>query len=175
MNELRAKVRKPAALHAAGFGRLTLAWVFTNLADIALYLMVAVWVKDLSGSDVAAGLVFAALGLPAVLSPVLGQIADRVSRRKLVVAANLGVSFPVAALFFVTSSAQLWLIYTVVFLYGTMSFPDRLGSVGVDPRSAAGRAPGLGQRDVVDHRPSDAFALSPFLGRPCMCWLVPMP
>src|SRR5690606_32778623 len=65
--------RRPAAWVHPGFRRLALAWVFTNLADSALYLMVAVWVKELTGSDSAAAVVFVMLGVPAVAAPFLGQ------------------------------------------------------------------------------------------------------
>ena len=69
--------RGPAALRHRGFRQLTGAWVFTNIADSALFLMLAAWVKDLTGSDSAAAFVFAALGLPAFIAPFLGQLADR--------------------------------------------------------------------------------------------------
>src|SRR5690606_5658029 len=68
---------------APGFRRLAGAWVFTNLADSALFLMAAVWVKELTGSDVAGAFVFVALGLPAVLAPFLGMLADRLPRKHL--------------------------------------------------------------------------------------------
>lgn len=110
------------AWQSTAFRRLAVAWVFTNLADSALYLMVAVWVKELTGSDVAAGLVFATLGLPSALSPFLGQLADRVSRRRLLMGANLGVAGAVSILFLVDSTWWLWLIYLVVFVYGVVGY-----------------------------------------------------
>jgi MFS family permease len=101
---------------------LALAWFFTNVADSALFLMVAVWVKELTGSNGAAALVFAMLGLPAVLAPVMGQVADRVSRRRLLVSANLGVTGVVATLFVVDSASWLWLLYTVIVIYGAVGY-----------------------------------------------------
>ncbi len=114
--------RRPVAWQSRGFRRLTVAWLFTNVADSALYLMVAVWVKELTGSDVAAGLVFAALGVPAMLSPFLGQLADRMSRRRLLLVAYVGVAGAVATLALVNSPRWLWLIYLVVFIYGTVGY-----------------------------------------------------
>lgn len=61
-------------LRIPAFRRLGLAWVFSNFGDSALYLTAAIWVKQLTGSDAAAGLVFAALGLPALLAPLTGQL-----------------------------------------------------------------------------------------------------
>ncbi len=45
--------RRATAWSAPGFRRLATAWVFTNLGDSACSSMAAVWVKDLTGSDVA--------------------------------------------------------------------------------------------------------------------------
>lgn len=114
--------RRPEAWRHAGFRRLTLAWVFSNVADSALYLMVAVWVKELTGSDGAAALVFVMLGVPGILAPVMGQVADRVSRRGLLVAANLAVAAVVTSLLLVDSPAWLWLLYATTFAYGAMGY-----------------------------------------------------
>ncbi|WP_324653384.1 MFS transporter [Georgenia sp. H159] len=112
--------RGPAALRTRGFRQLAGAWVFTNIADSALYLMVAVWVKELTGSNGAAAFVFAALGLPTLLAPFIGQLADRVSRARLLAVGN-GVMVPVvASLALVGDARDIWLIYVVTFVYGAM-------------------------------------------------------
>lgn len=123
--------RRPAAWHRPGFRRLTLAWGFTNLADSALYLMVAVWVKELTGSDSAAATVFVMLGLPALAAPFLGQLADRVSRRRLVVAANLLVALAVGSLLLVDSPRWLWLLYAVMVLYSTVGYLTSAAQAGL--------------------------------------------
>lgn len=110
------------ALASPGFRTLTGAWVFTNLADSALYLMAAVWVKDLTGSDSLAGLVFAAIGLPAIFAPFLGHLADRVSRKKLLILANAGIAVLLLALLLVREPGQAWMIHLAVFFYGTVGF-----------------------------------------------------
>ena len=114
--------RMPAAWQHRGFRQLSSVWIFTNLADSALFLMVAVWVKELTGSDSAAALVFAMLGIPSLLAPVLGQIVDRTSRKKLLVGAYIGVAGVVSLLFLVSSPAWLWLVYVVAFGYATVSY-----------------------------------------------------
>lgn len=123
--------RRPAAWVHPGFRRLALAWVFTNLADSALYLMVAVWVKELTGSDSAAAVVFVMLGVPAVAAPFLGQVADRVSRRRLLVVANVLVATVVATLFLVRSADLLWLMYAVVLAYGAMGYLSAAAQSGL--------------------------------------------
>ncbi len=114
--------RRWPALASPGFRTLTGAWVFTNLADSALFLMAAVWVKELTGSDSAAGLVFAAIGLPALFAPLLGHLADRVSRKKLLILANAGIAVLLLALLFVREPEQAWLIHVAVFFYGAVGF-----------------------------------------------------
>ncbi|MDQ3383870.1 MAG: MFS transporter, partial [Actinomycetota bacterium] len=113
---------RPPAWEHPGFRRLTSAWVFTNIADSALYLMVAVWVKELTGSDGAAALVFVMLGLPALAAPFLGQVADRLSRRRLLVVANACTAVVVTSLFLVDSAAWLWLVYAVILVYGAVGY-----------------------------------------------------
>ncbi len=118
----RQRRRGPAALDRRGFRQLTVAWVFTNAADSALWLMLAIWVKDLTGSDGAAASVFVALGLPTLLAPFIGQLADRMSRRTLLAAGN-GLMVPaVLALTLVRDAGDVWLVYVVTFVYGTMGY-----------------------------------------------------
>ena len=112
----------PRAWQHTGFRMLTGAWVFTNLADSALFLMAAVWVKELTGSDSAAALVFATLGLPSLAAPFLGQLVDRVSRRRLMATANLAIAVLVCLLLLVDSAERVWLVYAVVLAYATVGY-----------------------------------------------------
>jgi len=86
--------------------------------DTALFLAVAVWVKILTGSDGAAGLIFFILGVPALLAPLSGLLVDRVRRRPLLMVANTATGAMVLLLLLVHGRGDLWLIYLVVFLYG---------------------------------------------------------
>lgn len=106
----------------ATFRRLVAGWSFSNFGDSVLYLTLAIWAKDLTGSDAAAGLVFLFLGLPVFLAPFAGQVADRYSRRRLVVLSNLGAGVVVLSLWFVGGPDQLWLIYLVTFVYGLLNY-----------------------------------------------------
>ncbi|NLE97495.1 MAG: MFS transporter, partial [Propionibacterium sp.] len=123
--------RRPAAWQYPAFRRLTLAWIPANLADSALYLMAAVWVKELTGSDGAAALVFVMLGLPALAAPFMGQIADRMSRRRLLVIAHVGITAVVASLFLVQSPSMVWLIYAVIVAYGAMGYLNASAQAGL--------------------------------------------
>lgn len=114
--------RRPLAWRRRGFRQLTRAWLLTNVADSALYLSLAVWVKELTGSDAAAALVFAALGVPALAAPFLGHLADRVSRRLLLSVANAAVATMVLGLLVVSSSAQVWVVYAVTLAYASVGY-----------------------------------------------------
>jgi farnesol dehydrogenase len=60
----------------------------------ALWLALGIWVKSLTGSTAAAGMViFAILAPPVLLAPVAGMLVDRVRRRPLLVIVNPGRGF----------------------------------------------------------------------------------
>ncbi|MEU5770795.1 MFS transporter [Streptomyces asoensis] len=84
----------------------------------ALWLASGVWVKDLTGSDGLAALSVLALWLPTLLGPPLGALADRGRRKPLLVALNLGPAALLPALLAVGSPGRLWLLWTVLLLYG---------------------------------------------------------
>ncbi|MCC9174955.1 MFS transporter [Arthrobacter sp. zg-Y179] len=110
------------ALRVPGFRRLAFAWVFSNFGDSVLFLTAAIWVKQLTGSDAAAGLVFAALGLPALLAPFTGRLADRYRRRPLLIFNNLGAGVVILALLAVRGVDTVWLVYAVIFVYAISSY-----------------------------------------------------
>lgn len=151
------------ALAVPAFRRLSAAWVFSNFADSALYLTAAVWMKHLTGSDAAAGLVFACLGLPALLAPVTGWLADHFPRRGLLVAANAGSAAVVLPLLLISDATLAWLIYPVMFLYGTGSYLTSAAQSGLlkdvlEPRLLA---PGNGLLTSIDQ---GLRIVSPLLG-----------
>jgi MFS family permease len=92
--------------------------VFSLLGDSALWLAMGVWVKSLTGSNGAAGLVFFFFTAPTLLSPVAGLLVDRVRKRRLLIAANLFAAGSVLLLLLVHDAGQVWLIYLVMALYG---------------------------------------------------------
>src|SRR6266545_2533469 len=86
--------------------------------DTALWLAAGIWVKTLTGSNTAAGLVFFAISLPQMLAPLAGLLVDRVRRRPLLIATNLATGAVVLALLAVHDRDQVWLIYLVMVVYG---------------------------------------------------------
>lgn len=120
--QLRTGPFRTGPLSLPPFRRLTGAWVSMNLADSALFLMLAVWVKDLTGNDAAAGSVFIFLGLPALVAPLAGRLADAMSRRTLLITGNGTVALVVLLLLFVRGPEDLWLIYAITLIYGTAQY-----------------------------------------------------
>lgn len=108
-----------------------LGWSFSNFGDSVLYLTLAIWTKDLTGSDAAAGLVFLFLGLPVFLAPFAGQIADRYSRRGIIIVTNLVAGLLVLSLWFITGPGQMWLIYSVTFIYGLLTYTTSAAGSGL--------------------------------------------
>ncbi|WP_329408611.1 MFS transporter [Streptomyces sp. NBC_00704] len=92
--------------------------VVSGFGTSALWLASGVWVKDLTGSDGLAALCVLALWAPTLLAPLLGSLADRHRRRPLLVAFNLGPAALLLTVLAVDSPARLWLLFTVLFLYG---------------------------------------------------------
>lgn len=113
------------------FRRLVVGWSFSNFGDSVLFLTLAIWAKDLTGSDASAGLVFLFLGLPVFLAPFAGQIVDRHSRRRVIIVTNLGAALLVLSLWFVDGPGQMWLIYLVTFLYGLLTYTTAAAGSGL--------------------------------------------
>ncbi|MGC5077460.1 MFS transporter [Agrococcus sp. DT81.2] len=115
-------IKPPSPMRRPAYRRLMVGWVATNLGDSALYLVLAIWVKELTGSDAAGALVFLFIGLPALLAPFAGQLADRVHRRPLLIGTNLSTAAVVLTLLLVQGPAQVWLIYAATFGYGLAAY-----------------------------------------------------
>jgi MFS family permease len=98
--------------------------------DWAMWIVLAVWMKTLTGSSARAGLVFLVLGLGNFAGPLGGLLADRVRRRPLMIATDCALGGSVLVLLLVHDRGDAWLIYLVAFLYGVA------GSVFYPARSA---------------------------------------
>jgi MFS family permease len=90
--------------------------------DRAMFLALGVWVKTLTGSNAAAGLVFFAYALPGLVSPVFGLVVDRVRKRPMMIVLDLAGAVVLLSLVFVHGRGQVWLIYTVTLLYGAVGY-----------------------------------------------------
>jgi MFS family permease len=101
------------------FRLLLVGQTLTMFGDIALFIVLAVWVKQLTGSNGEAGAVFLALSLPSLASPLGGMIVDRLPRRIVMIVNDVATGVMVLLLLLVRTREDVWLIFLVAFLYGT--------------------------------------------------------
>jgi MFS family permease len=95
--------------------------IVSIFGDTALFLSAAVWVRELTGSDGAAASTFLFLTAPALASPFVGVLVDRVRRRPLLIVVNAVTGAAVLLLLLVHDSGYAWLVYAVMTLYGAAS------------------------------------------------------
>jgi hypothetical protein len=86
--------------------------------DMAMLLVLAMWAKDLTGSNGIAGSVFAALVVPSLLAPLAGVVIDRFRRRTVMIVTDVATAAVVLLLLLVDGREDLWLLYLVAFCYG---------------------------------------------------------
>lgn len=96
--------------------------------DWAMILVLAIWMKALTGSSALAGLTFFTFAAGSLLAPLGGLLADRVRRRPLMILSDCVLGAIVLVLLFVHDRGDAWLIYFVALAYGalgTVFFPAR--------------------------------------------------
>jgi MFS family permease len=78
-------------------------WSIYSFGDSAMFLVLGIWAGEgTDGSNSVDGLVFFAIALPSLLSPLSGLIVDRVRRRPLLIVVNCLLGAAVLLLLFVT-------------------------------------------------------------------------
>jgi MFS family permease len=92
--------------------------VVSTLGDSALWLAMAIWLKELTGSSSRAGLVVFCYAIGSLASPVGGVIADRFRRRPLLIWSNLCGAVVVLGILVVHDRSEVWIVYLVIFCYG---------------------------------------------------------
>jgi MFS family permease len=92
--------------------------VATMVGESALLLVLAIWVKTLTGSSSLAGLTLFAVTAPALIAPVLGWVVDRFRRRPFLATTLAVTAAAEIPLLFVHGRGQVGLIYAVTLAYG---------------------------------------------------------
>jgi MFS transporter len=99
--------------------RILLAGQATNMfGDSAMIIVLGIWVKDLTGSSGAAGVVFLLLAVVGLLAPVTGLVVDRFPRRRVLLLNDLASAALVSSLLWVRDPGDVWVIYLVALGYG---------------------------------------------------------
>lgn len=92
------------------------------LGDTLLILTLVVWAKELTGSNASAGLVYALLSVPALLSLVGGGLIDRIAPRWAVLLVSAFSILAIGPLYLVRTSGAMWLFYTCTVAYGLSTY-----------------------------------------------------
>ncbi len=106
------------AFSQQGFPRLFTAVSTSMFGDSLMLIVLAMWVKSLTGSNAAAGMTFFWLAIPSLMAPLAGLYVDRVRRKPLLVWSNVASGLLVLPLILVRDASQVWVIYVVAFFYG---------------------------------------------------------
>lgn len=107
-----------AAFRQPGFARLFAGLSTSMLGDSIMLLVLAIWVKSLTGSSAMAGFTFFFMCLPAIFAPLAGVWLDRVRRKPLLVWGNLASAVAVLPLLLVRDAGDVWIIWMVAVFYG---------------------------------------------------------
>lgn len=107
-----------AAFKQPGFALLFGGVLAGMVGDSLMLIVLAIWVKELTGSNSAAGLTFFCLVAPSLIAPVFGILVDRLKRRTLLIWGNLVSAVAVLPLVLVHDKEDVWIIYLVAVLYG---------------------------------------------------------
>ncbi|HCT80249.1 MAG TPA: MFS transporter, partial [Micromonosporaceae bacterium] len=100
------------------FRRLFAGLFFSMTAESVLLLALAIWVKDLTGSNGMAGAAILAVVAPMVFAPAIGFVVDRFRRKPFLVVALLISALGLSPLLLVNGREHLWIIYAVAVGYG---------------------------------------------------------
>lgn len=110
--------------------------VVSSLGDYSLWLAMAIWVKEMTGSSAWAGVVMFCFALGNLFSPLGGIVADKFRRRPLLIALNLAAAALVLLLLLVHGRSMMWLVYAVMFGYGLVGSAIVPLGLTVPPRRA---------------------------------------
>jgi MFS family permease len=105
-------------LRLPGMGKLLIGYVLSVIADTSVYIVFAVWAKQLTGSTAGAGLVFFCFIIPSLISPLTGNIIDNLRKDHTIVFTNIFMAATILTLYFSPEKNQYTLLLTSAFVYG---------------------------------------------------------
>src|SRR6476661_6000765 len=106
------------AFRTPGFPRLFTGLAASMFGDSLMLIVLGMWVKDLTGSNGAAGMTFLWVAGPSLLAPVFGMVVDRMSRRTFLVVGNVASALMLLPLLLVHDAGDIWILYAVACCYG---------------------------------------------------------
>jgi MFS family permease len=86
--------------------------------DWMMIIVLGIWMKTLTGSSSAAGLVFFVFALASLAAPLGGLVVDRLPKRRLMIVTHVALAGVMCLLLLVHDRGDVWLLYAVTALYG---------------------------------------------------------
>jgi Na+/melibiose symporter-like transporter len=105
-------------LRQRDFRLLFAGLALSMVGDALMILVYGIWVKHLTGSSGAAGLVTLCMAVPYVAASLGGRFVDRFRRRPFLVVVNLASALALLPLYAVHTAGDVWIIYGVAALGG---------------------------------------------------------
>ncbi|MDE9441122.1 MFS transporter [Xenorhabdus bovienii] len=88
------------------------------IADTSVYIVFAVWAKQLTNSTSSAGLVFFCFIIPSLISPLTGNLIDSLRKDSVIVFTNIFMALSILVLLHSRQSNQYYLLLITAFIYG---------------------------------------------------------
>ncbi|WP_298446135.1 MFS transporter [Ferrimicrobium sp.] len=109
-----------------------IATLLSGFGDKVLSIAAGIWVRELTGSNAAAGLtLFFYIAPTMVVGPLAGLIVDRFPRRWVLITANTVSALSLLGLIGIHSASGLWRVYLVMVIYGALGTVGSAADVGL--------------------------------------------
>ena len=86
--------------------------------DWMMIIVLGIWMKVLTQSNSAAGLVFFVFAAASLVAPLGGLLVDRLPKRPIMIATHVALAAVMCTLLFVHDRGDAWLLYAVTAVYG---------------------------------------------------------
>ncbi|PHM45226.1 MFS transporter [Xenorhabdus miraniensis] len=111
-------ILNPSLLKLRGMSRLLTGYCLSVIADTSVYIVFAIWAKQLTGSTSGAGFVFFCFIIPSLISPLTGNIIDSLRKDSTIVFTNIFMAASILLLHFAHEKHQYVLLLVSAFIYG---------------------------------------------------------
>ena len=108
----------PTLLRLPRMGRLLTGYGLSVIADTSVYIVFAIWAKQLTGSTAGAGFVFFCFIIPSLISPLTGNVIDSLRKDGTIVFTNLFMAASILFLQFSDEKHQYVLLLIASLIYG---------------------------------------------------------
>ncbi|MCS3429566.1 MFS transporter [Klebsiella sp. BIGb0407] len=110
--------RNDSLLKLPGIRRLLAGYGLSVIADTSVYIVFALWAKQLTGSTSDAGLVLFCFIIPSLIAPLTGNAIDSLKKDSIMVFTNLVMAASILTLQFAHEKYQFILLLISAFIYG---------------------------------------------------------